>query len=171
MYTCVHRSPRAQRFRAGRHSGCERRRWPFLAVILAVALPALCRAGDEMPPFSPPAGFAVGALAARGHFVQHDGATLYRAICQGCHMPDARGAQGAGMYPALAANPKLASAAFPALTVLQGRRGMPALGDSLSDEQVAEVVNYVRSHFDNRFADVLTADDVARLRAAPGGAP
>jgi mono/diheme cytochrome c family protein len=86
-------------------------------------------------------------------------------------MPDARGAQGAGMYPALAANPKLASAAFPALTVLQGRRGMPALGDSLSDEQVAEVVNYVRSHFDNRFADALTADDVARLRAAPGGAP
>jgi len=98
--------------------------------------------------------------------VQSDGAALYRAICQGCHMPDARGARGAGMYPALAANPKLASAAFPVLTVLGGRRGMPGFADSLSDDQVAEVVNYVRSHFDNRFADGVTSADVARLRAS-----
>jgi mono/diheme cytochrome c family protein len=106
--------------------------------------------------------------------VQRDGATLYRAICQGCHMPDARGAQGAGMYPALAANPKLASAAYPALTVLQGRHGMPALGDSLTDEQISEVVNYVRSHFDNHFTDSVTSADVARLRtslSSPGGTP
>ena len=102
----------------------------------------------------------------RGHFVQTDGAALYHAICQGCHMPDARGARGAGMYPALAGNPKLASAAYPALTVLQGRRGMPAFGDSLTDEQVAEVVNYVRSHFDNHFADSMTPGDVERLRAS-----
>jgi len=81
-------------------------------------------------------------------------------------MPDARGAQGAGMYPALAANPKLASAAFPALTVLQGRRGMPGFGDSLSDEQVAEVVNYVRSHFDNRQTDTISSEDVSRLRSS-----
>jgi mono/diheme cytochrome c family protein len=81
-------------------------------------------------------------------------------------MPDARGARGAGMYPALAANPKLTSAAYPALTVLQGRRAMPAFGDSLSDEQVAEVVNYVRSHFDNHFADTIKSEDVARLRAS-----
>lgn len=170
MYTRVHRSSRAQRNRADQKNRCERRWARFLSIILAVALPSLCQSGDEIPPFSPPAGFAVGALTARGHFVQRDGAALYHAICQGCHMPDARGAQGAGMYPALAANPKLASAAYPALTVLQGRRGMPALGDSLSDEQIAEVVNYVRSHFDNHFADSLTADDVARLRASPSSA-
>jgi cytochrome c5 len=119
---------------------------------------------DEPPIFSPPT--QGGALGPRGHFVQSDGAALYRAICQGCHMPDARGARGAGMYPALAANPKLASAAYPALTVLQGRRAMPAFGDSLSDEQVAEVVNYVRGHFANNFADSITPDDVARLRAS-----
>jgi len=104
----------------------------------------------------------------RGHFIERDGAALYRAICQGCHMPDAHGAHGAGMYPALAANPKLASAPYPALTVLGGRHGMPAFADSLSDEQVANVVNYVRSHFDNRYADSLSVDDVARLRAAVG---
>jgi mono/diheme cytochrome c family protein len=80
-------------------------------------------------------------------------------------MPDARGARGAGMYPALAANPKLASAAYPTLTVLQGRRGMPGFSDSLSDDQVAEVVNYVRSHFGNNFTDRVASGDVARLRA------
>ena len=151
MYTCTHRSPRASR--------------RCLALLLALALPPLSCCADELPPFSPPAGFAVGALAARGYFVQRDGATLYHAICQGCHMPDARGAQGAGMYPALAANPKLASAAYPALTVLQGRRGMPGFAESLSDDQVAEVLNYVRSHFDNHYADSVTPADVARLRA------
>lgn len=170
MYTCVHRSSLEQHNRSSQKNYCARRWVRCLPIVLAIALPSLCQSGDELPPFSPPAAFAVGALAARGHFVQHDGATLYRAICQGCHMPDARGAQGAGTYPALAANPKLASAVYPALTVLQGRRGMPALGDSLSDEQVAEVVNYVRSHFDNHFADSLTADDVARLRASPSSA-
>jgi mono/diheme cytochrome c family protein len=70
------------------------------------------------------------------------------------------------MYPALAANPKLASAAYPVLTVRQGRRGMPAFADNLSDEQVAEVVNYVRSHFGNNFVDVVTPIDVARLRTS-----
>jgi mono/diheme cytochrome c family protein len=136
---------------------------PFLVLVM-LALAPLCGRGEDLPQFSNP-----GTLADRGHFVQRDGAALYRAICQGCHMPDARGAQGAGMYPALAANPKLASAAYPALTVLQGRRGMPAFADNLSDEQVAEVVNYVRSHFDNHFADSVTPADVARLRASSTG--
>jgi len=152
MYTLTRRVPRM--------------RIASIALLVALALAPLCGSGDELPQFSPPASLAVGALAARGHFVQRDGEALYRAICQGCHMPDARGAQGAGMYPALAGNPKLANAAYPALTVLQGRRAMPGFGDSLSDEQVAEVVNYVRGHFDNHFADSVTPDDVARLRGA-----
>jgi mono/diheme cytochrome c family protein len=139
----------------------------LLTLVATYALATPCSAGEPAV-FSPPPTQG-GALGPRGHFVQSDGAALYRAICQACHMPDARGARGAGMYPALAANPKLASAAFPALTVLQGRRGMPAFGDSLSDEQVAEVVNYVRSHFANNFADSITPVDVARLRASSEG--
>jgi mono/diheme cytochrome c family protein len=135
-------------------------------LLMALALAPLYGRSEDLPQFSNP-----GTLADRGHFVQRDGAALYRAICQGCHMPDAHGAQGAGMYPALAANPKLASATYPALTVLQGRRGMPAFADNLSDEQVAEVVNYVRSHFDNHFADSVTPGDIARLRASASGSP
>ncbi len=82
-------------------------------------------------------------------------------------MPDARGARGAGYYPPLAANPKLASATFAAASVLNGWLGMPSFADLMTDAQVAEVVNYVRSHFENHYDDRLTADDIQRLRSAP----
>jgi hypothetical protein len=52
--------------------------------------------------------------------------------------------------------------------------GCRRFGDSLSDAQIAEVVNYVRSHFDNRYANALSAEEVARLRAtlsSAGGSP
>ena len=128
------------------------------AIALALFAPAAMSA-DEPPPFSPP-----GSFTEPGHFSHQDGATLFRAICQGCHMADAKGAVGAGYYPALAGNAKLASATYPALVVLKGRHGMPAFGDYLTDAQVAAVVNYVRSHFDNHYADALTQLDVATLR-------
>jgi mono/diheme cytochrome c family protein len=81
-------------------------------------------------------------------------------------MPDGRGARGAGEYPALAANAKLASAAFPAARVLNGWSGMPRFAEMLSDAQIADVVNYVRTNFGNRYTDRLTAGDVTRMRAA-----
>lgn len=126
----------------------------------AIALPAIA---DESPPFSPN---SPPSASKPGRFVHSDGAVLYRAVCQGCHMPDARGAKGASEYPALAANPKLASVAFPAARVLNGWSGMPRFAEMLSDAQIAAVVNYVRTNFGNHYSDGLTADDVARLRAA-----
>lgn len=126
---------------------------------LTLAPPAL--ADEPVPPFSH--GVMFGNA---GKFVHTDGATLYRAICQGCHMPDARGAKGAGEYPALAANAKLAAKQFPAARVLAGYGNMPSFAGNLTDAQVAEVVNYVRTHFDNHYTDTLSADDVAAMRAA-----
>ena len=136
----------------------------FVALLLLPLTGAA--ADDDLPPFSPP-----GSFTAPGRFAHKDGQTLFRAVCQACHMPDARCAQGAGMYPALAANPKLSSATYPALTVLNGRHGMPSFGEYLSDAQVAEVVNFVRSHFDNHYTDALSAADVAKLRAPAGAHP
>jgi len=133
------------------------RRWIGM-LALALFAPAAI-ADDEPPPFSPP-----GSFTDLGHFSHQDGATLFRAICQGCHMADAKGAVGAGYYPALAGNPKLASANYPALVVLKGRHGMPPFGDYLSDAQVAEVVGYVRTHFGNDYRDALSPADVATLR-------
>ena len=92
------------------------------------------------------------------------GEEVYRKICQGCHMPDGKGAVGAGRYPALAENARLAAAAYPALTVLEGRAGMPPFRGYLDDGQVAAVVNFVRTSFGNRYTDTVTADDVKKLR-------
>lgn len=104
------------------------------------------------------------------------GEEIYRHVCQGCHMPDGRGASGAGTYPALAANAHLASAQFTAVTVALGRRNMPHFAAQtdlgpfesfvmlhLDDRQIAAVVNYVRSHFGNHYTDEVTAADIAAL--------
>jgi mono/diheme cytochrome c family protein len=97
-------------------------------------------------------------------FGQQDGAALYRAICAGCHMPEGQGAVGAGTYPALAGNVRLASAAYPVITVLRGRKGMPSFRYTLNDEQVAAVTNYLRSNLGNRYTDAVTAADVKSFR-------
>ncbi len=97
-------------------------------------------------------------------FMATTGEELYSDICQGCHMPGGVGAVGAGAYPALAGNPKLESAAYPVALVIHGRNGMPAFGDLLTDQQVAAVVNYVRTHFGNRFGDEVRAADAKAAR-------
>jgi mono/diheme cytochrome c family protein len=116
----------------------------------------------------------LGAGAARaqidiatGGYPQKTGEALYKGLCQGCHQPDAKGAVGAGAYPALAANTHLQSAAYPALVILGGRKAMPSFGPDLSDAQVAGVVNYIRSNFGNHYTDTITPAEVKALRPAP----
>jgi len=113
-----------------------------------------------------------GALAQGqpgGGYSEQTGEALYQGICQGCHMPNAMGAVGAGAYPALAANHKLVAKAYPELVVLRGQKAMPAFGPSLTDAQVAAVVNYVRTHFGNSYTDSVTVEDVKALRATLAG--
>lgn len=108
------------------------------------------------------------ALAQQGaapqHFAYVSGADLYHNICQGCHMPDAKGASGAGTYPALAANKHLKAGLYPVGVVMTGRRAMPAFGEMLSDEQIAAVVNFVRTSFGNNYKDAVTPQMVTLLR-------
>jgi len=142
----------------------RRRAWPSLTLLglaAAVSAPVLGNDAD---------GAALAGLAA------DSGAATYAHICQGCHMPRGQGAVGAGRYPALAGNPALVSWQYVALTVLNGKNGMPAFGRQnkqgtspaflsvyLSDAQVAAVVNYVRTHFGNHWRSTATADQVAAL--------
>ena len=99
-----------------------------------------------------------------GAFTQQTGEEIYKGICQGCHMPDAKGAQGAGMYPALAGNKKLAAKAYPGLVIVRGQKAMPSFDGLLNDTQIANVVNYIRSNFGNSYPDTITADEVKALR-------
>ena len=113
------------------------------------------------------ASISSAAFAQRGGaFTEQTGEEIYKGICQGCHMPDAKGAQGAGMYPALAANKKLAAKAYPALVVVRGQKAMPSFNGLLTDTQVANVVNYIRTNFGNGYADAITADEVKALHPA-----
>jgi mono/diheme cytochrome c family protein len=107
-----------------------------------------------------------------------DGRQIFEQVCQGCHMPEGRGAIGAGHYPALAKDRALGSRQYMALTILMGRRNMPAFGvkhaigfglppATLSYEQIAAVINYVRTHFGNRYMDPITAAEVAALDQSP----
>jgi mono/diheme cytochrome c family protein len=118
-------------------------------------------------------GFAAGLVASGAavaqfndpaHFQQQDGAALYRDICQGCHMPNGKGASGAGTYPALAANQKLAAAGYPVLVVMNGQKAMPGFAGMLSDAQIAAVVNYVRTQFGNHYRDEVSEADVKAAR-------
>lgn len=92
------------------------------------------------------------------------GEELYMTVCAACHMPDAKGAKGAGSYPALAGNTRLRSGAYPAYVVVKGMNGMPPLGADMTDEQVADVVNYVRTHFGNDYRDAVLPAQVSALR-------
>jgi mono/diheme cytochrome c family protein len=121
------------------------------------------------------AGFVLALLAAmpaaaqnadfRGDtFAMQGGEAVYRGVCQGCHMADAKGATGAGTYPALANNPRLAAPAYVVAMVMNGHKGMPPFRGHFTDAQVADVVNYVRSHFGNRYKDTVKETDVKALR-------
>ena len=105
-----------------------------------------------------------GSFMSAQRFMQRDGEVIYRTVCQGCHMADARGAVGAGAYPALANDPQLAEAEYPVLVVASGSKGMPPFGKLLDDEQVAAVVNYVRSHFGNSYPDNVSPANVRAAR-------
>jgi mono/diheme cytochrome c family protein len=97
-------------------------------------------------------------------FAMQGGEAVYQGVCQGCHMADAKGATGAGTYPALANNPKLASSGYVLTMVMNGNKGMPPFGEQFTDQQVVDVVNYVRTHFGNRFKGMVKEADVKALR-------
>ena len=79
-------------------------------------------------------------------------------------MPDGKGAIGAGTYPALADDKNLEASGYPVTVVVNGQRGMPPVGEMMNDDQVAAVVNYVRTHFGNHYQDAVTAADVKAVR-------
>ena len=97
-------------------------------------------------------------------FVEMTGEELFANVCQGCHMPNASGATGAGTYPSLVANRNLEASGYAVHLVVNGRRGMPAFGDMMTDGQIAAVVNYLRTHFGNSYKDTVTAAEVKQAR-------
>jgi mono/diheme cytochrome c family protein len=102
------------------------------------------------------------------------GALVYLDNCAACHRPDGRGYER--VFPALAGNP-VVEAPTPASVISIVLRGsttprtsqtpaqftMPGFGWRLSDVEVMQVANFVRSSWGNRGPPV-TVEDVSRLR-------
>lgn len=112
-------------------------------------------------PFVAFASFAVVV----GAFAKDDnnhslGEQIYmQSRCFACH-----GQLGTGGFgPALAGDRMLVIQPFVIAQILLGRGKMPAFGDRLSDRDIADVADYVRNDWGNKFGPV-SAGDVAAVR-------
>jgi len=127
------------------------------AAIVSVAAIAVAHADTAQD-------MGAGAMNRSAPYNFQGGEAVFKNICQGCHMANAEGAVGAGMYPALAKNPKLEVAGYPVAVIVHGQKAMPPFGGLLSDQQIADVVNYVRTHFGNNYKDKVTPQDAKAQR-------
>jgi mono/diheme cytochrome c family protein len=115
---------------------------------------ASSEASASAPPVASPAVAQNAATAS-------DGARIYNQNCSSCHQPNGQGVQGT--FPPLAGNPAVTGdAAHVTHIVKYGLSGritvagvaynglMPAWGQSLSNADIASVLTYVRSAWDNK---------------------
>ncbi|WP_434047452.1 MULTISPECIES: c-type cytochrome [Sorangium] len=123
-----------------------------------------------------PPGGGLGSGATADDLAQ--GGKIYYRSCTSCHQ--ARGEGKPGRYPPLVGTSWLLDdAETPIRLLLLGATGpmevngvvyndvMPNLGVTLSDEEIALVLTYVRSSWGNS-APAITEVDVARVRASLG---
>jgi mono/diheme cytochrome c family protein len=126
---------------------------------------------------TPPAAEVSTVPLPESSLLLHFGEDVYNKHCASCHMKD-----GSGMppdYPPLASNPsiQMESAVNPIRMVLNGGfppgtegnpepYGMPPFAQTLSDDEVAAVVTYIRSAWGNR-GTPISARQANELRTAP----
>jgi cytochrome c5 len=137
------------------------------AAAVLVAATALPAAAVTLP--GAPAMTDKGKIVGPFKFPEHGGPALYKAVCQGCHMADGAGAVGAGSYPALANDLKTGASEYVISRVLNGYGAMPSFKSQLDDQQVADVVAYVRTHFGNHYPAEVTRDQVKAMRQLTSG--
>jgi len=93
---------------------------------------------------------------------QMDGKALFMKNCAACHQASGKGIPGA--FPALAGNKFVQGKGADVATVLlKGRVGMPVFSDSLSDQEIAAILSFVRSNWGNQ-ATPLSEPEVLALR-------
>jgi mono/diheme cytochrome c family protein len=137
---------------------------------------AACGGGGEQAAQQEPAGEAPEAAAPAAAPTTNAGEQVYGNVCVVCHQPNGSGMEGA--FPPLAGSAvTLGDPDIPIRIVLRGMSGemtrngvtyngvMTPWGSQLSDEDIANVLTYVRSAWGNDAAEV-TAEQVAQARAA-----
>jgi mono/diheme cytochrome c family protein/HEAT repeat protein len=129
------------------------------AVLARVEWPGKPGAAAPIPPLTPDEQQRFNA-----------GQEVYKNICQACHQPDGRGQER--VAPSLVDSPlALASPDIPARILMNGKEGpvglMPPVGSTLSDDQIAGVLTYIRREWgqDGSPVDVATVKQVRAMTA------
>lgn len=93
----------------------------------------------------------------RGQLMAH-GESVYLKNCVGCHQID--GAGVAGLIPALTASPKVTGGMDPLIGFLQaGTSKMPSFS-KLKDNELAEVITYIRNDLGNKVGDEIQPNKI-----------
>lgn len=102
-----------------------------------------------------------------------NGKNVYTMYCQSCHMEDGNGVEGA--FPSLVKSSNLTDKNRLVKIILQGMRGPIVVKGvkynaemasiSLTDQETADVINYIRNSWGNN-APLIKASDVAVSKKA-----
>ncbi|HEX7003799.1 MAG TPA: c-type cytochrome, partial [Trueperaceae bacterium] len=107
-------------------------------------------------------GLRVRAQGAGERPAQRLGRQVFERSCSICH-----GQEGGGRIgPPLDGNLNLARSDYVTAIILQGRDGMPAFHDELTQAEIAAVANYVRSAWGNDFTGEPSDDPAAAIQEA-----
>lgn len=140
---------------------------------IAAYLKTLAPRPGDAPKFA--ANPATAAALGKGHEVNR-GAELYDDNCAACHHTDGAGSPKAlpkiaGNSSVLAEDPNslirlvLAGSALPGTTAAPSALGMPGFAWRLSNQEVAELLTFIRTGWGNQ-ASSVTASEVARVRGS-----
>jgi mono/diheme cytochrome c family protein len=147
----------------------------ILVFVSALALSVGVAQWSPLPRFSSAPSIATASAQSKtGNASEGLGANIYNEKCAGCH-----GKKGAGvpdLFPPLARDPVVTETDPREViqTVLFGRHGfiiggvtyrvyMPPWAGELSDEEVAAVINYVRTNWGNN-APAVSPAEVEKIR-------
>jgi mono/diheme cytochrome c family protein len=134
-------------------------------------------AGDERSKYQPDRpDVALELSAMASGEIERPGAGLYQSFCAKCHKETGTGK--AGKFPKLAGNSSILSENPVSLIhlLLEGSRApqtkegpspqdMPSFAEKLSDQQIAEVLSFIRNSWGNK-APPVTLREVLKLRLA-----
>ncbi len=147
-------------------------------------LRAIARYLKSLPPVPVKGHYAYDPSTAQkldaGQVSDQAGADIYLKQCSVCHLNNGSGV--GRMFPPLAGNPVVVTenptslvnvlvhgGVLPPTNWAPSAVAMPAFGKTLSDQQIADVVNFIRSSWGNKAPANVTAGEVGKLRA--NGAP
>lgn len=146
--------------------------------------PFYCRQKNNMKKLIIVISLAFFALANQSFYMQtpnkasyENGRSLYATYCQSCHMEDGVGVES--VYPPLAKAGNLADKNKMVKIILLGMRGKTVVKGityetemvpiSMTDNEVADVINYMRNSWGNKAPYLKAADVVAAKKATVKG--